>query len=230
MKLKWLENPWWVATVVMIALTVILICAAWSLHWLERSDEWAGWMQAIGSVEAIIAAVFIAQAEHWNAKQESERETVKRRDGLLTLILPELIDLWQWAKARRAVIIQIQNGGIEQEHTLHRSDLDPGIPVMMDRFADQLILLGGSLPHDAVQVLSVVRSLHENAERTFHTPKMNAVKFNQKDEPERNWVAYWRREFEKLDAILSRMLPKLEKDHRDLVKPAKLMQVGSNAF
>lgn len=56
------------------ALGVVGLCIAFALHYPEKSEEWAAWMQAFGSVAAIAGAGWIARVQL--------RETAKREADL----------------------------------------------------------------------------------------------------------------------------------------------------
>lgn len=59
------------------ALGVIGLCVAFALHYPEKSEDWAAWMQAFGSVAAIAGAGWIARGQ----VREAQRVEQERRDA-----------------------------------------------------------------------------------------------------------------------------------------------------
>jgi hypothetical protein len=222
-----LKNPWWQATAWMIAVNVVVMGVALYWDWIKPED-WVGWIQAVGTVEAIIAAVFIAQAEHWNAKHESESEVEKRRIGLITLILPELLRLHGWSKEGRRIFVEIEQHKTELVHTVRRINCDPAPPVMMDRFADQLNLLGGDLMHITVQVLAMVRNMMQLAPTTFQAGP--SLEVNMADETGRDVVAFYKRQFEALDMILMGLVKLLVEQHPNFIAPISMNKARAEAL
>lgn len=62
------------------ALGVIGLCVAFALHYPEKSEDWAAWMQAFGSVAAIAGAGWIARGQVREAQRvENERRAAERK-------------------------------------------------------------------------------------------------------------------------------------------------------
>lgn len=62
------------------ALGVIGLCVAFALHYPEKSEDWAAWMQAFGSVAAIAGAGWIARGQVREAQRvEEERRIAERK-------------------------------------------------------------------------------------------------------------------------------------------------------
>jgi len=79
------------AVAVVLAAVIIFNCVS---HLMESNGkallgagEWASWVQAIGSIGAIIAAAFIAT---WQAKKTTELQLAIRRDDRLVVMLAVL--------------------------------------------------------------------------------------------------------------------------------------------
>ncbi|KNY09175.1 hypothetical protein AKG08_20405 [Achromobacter piechaudii] len=61
-------------------------CSVLAKHWPTDSSEWAGWVQAIGSIGAILTAVWVSHRDNQNAAQralESEKQEGKRAAAAL---------------------------------------------------------------------------------------------------------------------------------------------------
>lgn len=64
------------------ALGVIGLCVAFALHYPEKSEDWAAWMQAFGSVAAIAGAGWIARGQVREAQRvEQERRDAERKSN-----------------------------------------------------------------------------------------------------------------------------------------------------
>lgn len=64
------------------ALGVIGLCVAFALHYPEKSEDWAAWMQAFGSVAAIAGSGWIARGQIREAQRvEQERREAERKSN-----------------------------------------------------------------------------------------------------------------------------------------------------
>lgn len=123
------------------------------------NSDWAAWMQAIGSIVAIGIAFAVPWWQTRAARQDQKAEHDRRRAGLLMMIHPELTDLKSWSRrSRERVNTVLQSDGLKIR--IQRVDLIPEMPEMMDRFADQLVLLGDETATDIIESVALIRSLH----------------------------------------------------------------------
>jgi hypothetical protein len=109
-------------------------------------------------------AIWIAIAVPWwqtrAARKDQKAEHDRRRARLLMLIFPELTELKSWSGHSRERVNTI----LREDHPkvrVQRVDLIPELPEMMDRFADQLVLLGDETATDIIESLALIRSLHQ---------------------------------------------------------------------
>ncbi|CAB3857441.1 hypothetical protein LMG3410_02102 [Achromobacter aegrifaciens] len=79
---------------VLLALLFLGLCAALFNNWPANSGEWAGWVQALGSIGAILIAVWVSHRDNQNAVGRAlaaEREEGQRA---ATALATELMVHW----------------------------------------------------------------------------------------------------------------------------------------
>ncbi|SAI62964.1 Uncharacterised protein [Bordetella trematum] len=65
------------------ALAFVAVAIAFALHYPTESDEWAAWIQAVGSIVAIMGAVYAARE---GARTSARMEDMRRQKGVLLVV------------------------------------------------------------------------------------------------------------------------------------------------
>lgn len=84
---KELLKPWFSAQNIVLGLAVLFIAALVINNFDLNSSEWASWVQAIGSIVAIIAAFSIAQLQYRTESRRRHQESHERSVGYATRLL-----------------------------------------------------------------------------------------------------------------------------------------------
>jgi hypothetical protein len=161
------SNPYWKTMVAMIGGTVVL--ALFADHYsLVGYGEWVGWIQAVGSVEAIIASVLIAQAQHWKEAQQAEEEKDLEREALVLELYPQLFQLKLWFEERLKLEWLVKNPG-NQKIMIPYKDLYPPTPhAFLQSSSTRLLLLPEPIGIRAVQFRELLRMLSDRAAKYMH--------------------------------------------------------------
>jgi hypothetical protein len=169
-----LDNPYWKSMIAMIVGTLIIGGLAYHETWIIQG-EWVGWIQAVGSVEAIIASIFIAQAQHWTETQRQIRADELERQALVLELYPQLFALKRWF-AERMVLDWITKSG-DREIMLPYKDLFPPTPKAFEESsATRLLLLPDPIGIRAVEFRELLRMLANRAAIFMHvTPPMQGL-------------------------------------------------------
>ncbi|MDH1522188.1 hypothetical protein [Achromobacter mucicolens] len=79
---------------VLLALLFLAFCAVLVMYWPKTSEQWAGWMQAIGSIAAIGAAIWISSNQHRTSEKREARQRADATRNYLSATRAELSVLW----------------------------------------------------------------------------------------------------------------------------------------
>ncbi|WP_175625595.1 MULTISPECIES: hypothetical protein [Oxalobacteraceae] len=82
MKIDWKDKTNWVGAVFVIFFFLFLLNRIGNYFDLDKST-WAGWVQAIGSIVAIFAAIYISQYQH---QSDRKRDVIAEKNQLLRLM------------------------------------------------------------------------------------------------------------------------------------------------
>jgi hypothetical protein len=215
-----LENPYWRATFALII--VCLLAAGAAYHFaLISPDQWVGWIQAVGSIAAILASVFVAQAQHWREAKTRQDDQAQKRRSLMMLIFPELDQMSRWTFSAERSIAEFWSDDPAHRHmgptsgtaVFSQADYVPAIPEMMNRLAEQLVLLGGKAALNAVQALEIIRGLNRRAVTTFGNEPIIQVRFD--DFRTRELMHNWRSDFAALYRLLEAVMKEISPDYYD---------------
>ncbi len=79
---------------VLLALLFLAFCTVLFNFWPRNSEQWASWVQAVGSVAAIVAAIWIASEQHRTAEKREADQRAAANRNYLCATRAELSALW----------------------------------------------------------------------------------------------------------------------------------------
>lgn len=85
---------------VLLALLFLGFCAVLAKYWPTTSEQWASWVQAIGSIAAIVAAIWISSSQHRAAKRREAQQRAEAERNYLSAARAELAVLWSMYNLR----------------------------------------------------------------------------------------------------------------------------------
>jgi hypothetical protein len=145
------RNPYYIWLCILIVGTTIGFVGAWRLCWID-ADDWVGWIQAVGSVEAIIAAALVAQGQHWLERQKQKADEQEERRALILELTPQLIFFQAWLSARVKKIESIKSAKAGESYAVSGREFLPNIPRALEGPNQRLLLLPGKAGISAVQL------------------------------------------------------------------------------
>jgi hypothetical protein len=208
-----MKNPYSYLAV-MIIVTAIGFAVAGYQEWIDKGD-WVGWIQAIGSVEAIIAAALIAEAEHWRATEARRSDDEEHRRALMLMIAPEIEHLRLWSELAKNRINDIVSAP-QGRHPISIVTTIPDVPEQLDRLADRLMLLGGNTAANAIQILAIVRILRQVGLRYFDGQQ--GIHLDTATDVDRNKIAFFRNTLTDLHQLSEQVRTKVGAEHDRLVR------------
>jgi hypothetical protein len=211
------ENPYLRLLFGMLLATGILAVLALQGHWVPKG-EWVGWIQAVGSVAAIFASIFIAQAEHWNGTHKEEVAEKREADALVLELVPQLHLFRSWIRHRKSEIEAINtNRDPNRVFEVSVNLLIPPIPRgLRDNSSARLLLLGREDGLRAIQIREVSQFVHD----AYPAIRNQTFKFsgkNVKDLPQS--LIGMMNNVLSLETITERLITDLNKRHDELIRP-----------
>ena len=155
----------WAFSSVMVLAGTWAVVPSTALDWLECHPGLASWTQALGSIAALAAAFLVARWQQVQADHQRSPEERQRGLALAILIRDDLATLTAKTHAMAEMTV-------DGRHVEFAQRLMVNIPPVIERFADQLFLLGPS-GHDVLRTMSVIisnRSMLEHAIQSNQFP------------------------------------------------------------
>lgn len=159
-----LKNPGWRFIILMIAVTLIFGAVAWHQHWVS-TGEWSGWIQAVGSIEAIVAAFALTHIQHWEDARKAREQAELERDALILELMPQLTELNAWIRKKCAEIERMKADKTGMSYGITYSSFAHFIPKALESPSTRLLLLGREAGIRAVQIRELLRLSNARAER-----------------------------------------------------------------